>query len=62
MADPDLNAGDRGFANLLEIALEFYLRHKTNIDDSLDTLVVAAIMELVENLPAILALNKPGPQ
>jgi len=62
MADADLDVGDRYFSTLLRLALEFYLRHKTNIDNSIDSALQTLIMQLVDALPDIIALNPPGPQ
>lgn len=57
--------GDRQFANLIRIAIKFYLRHKEEIDNTLSTLMIDALMTIVGGLGTdgeITELNIPGPQ
>lgn len=52
----------RYFAVLIEQALKFYGRHETTLAPVLTAAVVAAINELIANLPAIISsLNPEGP-
>jgi len=57
--------GDRGFQLLITKAMEFYLRHKTEIDNTLDSLIIEAIMVIVGAVAPggdIAELNDPGPE
>jgi hypothetical protein len=67
MSSPASGAGpgDRGFQLLITKALEFYLRHKPEIDNTLTSLVIEALMALVGEIGPggeITDLNDPGPE
>lgn len=59
MANPDF--GVREFINLLVIALEFYLRHKANIDENLEPQTKSNLESLAGVLNSLRAMNIPGP-
>ena len=57
--------GDRMFATLAEAFAKFYLRHKEEIDNNLESLLIEAIMSIVEATAsggAIAVMNDPGPE
>ena len=54
--------GTRFFVLLLERCLQEYGRHEGNINVDIPPAVAAAIQVIIENLPALLALNRPGPE
>lgn len=54
--------GTRFFTELIARAIAEYLRHEPGIDRDLPAGVKEALAVIVENLPAILALNPPGPE
>jgi hypothetical protein len=57
--------GDRFFATIIEKAIEFYLRHKAEIDNNLTSLMVEALMTLAGGLGPggeITVMNDPGPE
>lgn len=53
--------GVREFVNLFLLALQFYLRHKENIDDLLPGDLPAHMNALVDAMDTIRALNLEGP-
>lgn len=53
--------GVREFVNLFIFALEFYLRHKENIDALLPGDLPAHMNALVDAMDTIRSFNVPGP-
>jgi len=51
----------RFFAELMVLAIEFYFRHKTTIDQHLSSACVNALMAVAGFLSEIKALNPTGP-
>jgi hypothetical protein len=57
--------GDRFFTTLAKQFTRFYLRHKTEIDNNLSSLLIDALMSIVTaNTPGgeISDMNVPGPE
>lgn len=59
MASEEL--GLREWVNLIVFAIEFYLRHKDNIDANASGPVKSAMETLASAVDAIRSLNPPGP-
>lgn len=57
--------GDRQFQRLITQAVEFYLRHKAEIDNNLTSLLIDALMELALAIGTggtITNMNDIGPE
>lgn len=54
--------GTRFFVILLAKAIAEYLRHEPGINTDIPPVVKTALATILDNLPALLALNEPGPE
>lgn len=54
--------GTREFVKLVVALMAEYLRHEVNINTDIPSGVQTALATILANLPALLALNPPGPE